>query len=316
MTEEHWRWKLRGRPSVVDNVGIAVASDDTPIAQFGGIPCPARILGATREVMVGVDVMTAPAYRRQGVFTATASSALERWRAAGVALVLGLANDRWRGRADALGYERVFPLRRLVRILRPDRVLARRLGFRLRVPGWSWNRRTQGEPTDASLEIRALTEPIPALDALWERASGEVAISLVRDRAWVAWRYFSSPVHPYQVTLAERAGTPVGYAAYAVVRGPKGTFVAVPEVFAPTDSQAFAALVRDVVARARAEDADTVVTLAVPGTPSAHALRQAGFWFTSHGWWLEVNRLDSAIPASALRDRRAWSVCGGDFDVI
>lgn len=320
MTEAHWRWKLRGRPSAVDNLGIAVAPDDQPIAQFAGIPCPARVLGATRAVMIGVDVMTAPAFRRRGVFTATARSVFERWRAADVALVLGLANDRWRGRADALGYERLFPLRRLVRVLRPDRVLARRLGIGTldlpRAARW-WNTAWDARrPTDRALVIRPLDAATAALDVLWERTRGLVSISLVRDRAWVAWRYGDCPVRAYRLTLAERAGSPAGYAVHSVVREPTSAFVAVPEIFAPGDPTALCALVHDVVARAQAEDADTVVTFAAPGTAAARAFGRAGFRFTRSAWSLEVNRLDPAIPVAALRDPRAWWVCGGDFDVI
>lgn len=320
MTEEHWRWKLRGRPSAVDNVGIAVAADDRPIAQFGGIPCPAHVLGAPRDVMIGVDVMTAQDFRNQGVFTATARSALQRWREAGVALVLGLANDRWRRRADALGYERLFPLRRMVRILRPDRVLARRLGIPLprvlRVARWWHGAGEPGPPSDPALVIRSVDTPTAAFDQLWEKAGGEGAITLVRDRAWVAWRYTECPLHVYQLILAERAGVPAGYAVFRVVRDPSTTYVAVPEVFAPGDAEAFRALVQESVARAQREDADTVVTFAVPNSAAARAFRAAGFRMRRTGWSLEVNRLDPAIPASALRDPEAWWVSAGDFDVI
>src|ERR1700675_1224788 len=113
MTEEHWRWKAKGRPARVENVGVAVAADDRPIFQFVGIPCRAIVLGTPRTVMVGADVVTAPAFRRRGVFTTTARGLFDSWREAGVALVLGLANDRWRAQADALGYERYSPLRPL-----------------------------------------------------------------------------------------------------------------------------------------------------------------------------------------------------------
>lgn len=320
MTEEHWRWKLRGRSSVIDSVGIAVATDDQPIAQFGGILCPARVLGASRDVMIGVDVMTAPAFRNQGIFTATARSALERWREAGVALVLGLANDRWRHRADALGYERLFPLRRLVRILRPERVLARRLGIPMprlpRIAGWWRAASGARRPTDPKLVIRSMDTPTAAFDRLWERVEGEATFSLVRDRAWLSWRYAECPLRVYQLLLAERGGVPAGYAVFSVVREPRTTYVAVPEVFAPGDAKAFHALVQECVVRAQREDADTVATFAVPSSAAARAFGAAGFRMTRTGWSLEVNRLDPAIPPSALRDPAAWWVSAGDFDVI
>lgn len=67
MSEAHWRWKLKGLPAPANNVGIAVASDDTPIFQIGGIPCRYQLPGGEGTVMVAVDAMTAPEFRRKGV---------------------------------------------------------------------------------------------------------------------------------------------------------------------------------------------------------------------------------------------------------
>ena len=319
MTEAHWRWKAKGRATPVQNVGVAVAADDRPIFQFVGIPCPAVVLGQPRTVMVGADVVTAPAFRRRGVFTTTARRLFDSWREAGVALVLGLANDRWRSQADALGYERFFQLRRLVRLLRPERVLARRarLPALARLHGVSrlWNQ-VWDRPAPTEIAVRPLASPTPEIDLVWARAAPHVQTSLVRDRAWVTWRYHDCPHRAYQLTLAERAGSPTGYGVYSVVRQDGKTSVHVPEIFAPGDPVALRALVRDVIARALAEDADTVATLAVPGSAVEQELRRAGFVFGRGGWPLEVIRLDSSIPRAALRDPSGWWLAGGDFDVI
>jgi GNAT acetyltransferase-like protein len=322
MTEEYWRWKVKGRPTPVENVGIAVAADDRPIFQFVGIPCPAIVLGAHRTVMVGADVVTAPEFRRRGVFTATARRLFETWREAGVALVLGLANDdRWGSRADALGYERYFHLRWLIRPLRLERILARKTRLpgvaRLRGLGGLWNRVwDRATPAASEITVRSLASATADIDAIWERGSAHVATSVVRDRAWVAWRYRDVPQTQYHLTLAERAGSPVGYAVYRVARVDGRTVVRIPEIFAPSDGIALRALVRDVVARAVAADAESVLTLAVPGSSADREFRRAGFLFTPGAYRLEVIRLDAAIPAAALADPGGWWLVGGDFDVI
>ena len=319
MTEAHWRWKAKGRPSRVENVGVAVAADDRPIFQFVGIPCPALVLGSPRTVMVGADVLTAPAFRRRGVFTTAARRLFATWREAGVALILGLANDRWRSQADALGYERFFPLRRLVRILRPERVLARKAHLPavagLRGLGWAWNRMWD-RPAPAEIGVRPLTSATAEIDAVWQRAVSRVQTSLVRDRAWVAWRYDACPYRTYHITLAERAAGPAGYAVHSIVRQDGMTSVQLPEIFAPGDRPALRALVRDAIRHSAAADADTVVTFAVPGSDLDHELRRAGFLTGRGGWPLEVIRLDPTIPRAALRDAAGWWLAGGDFDVV
>jgi hypothetical protein len=322
MTEADWRWKFKTRPSPVENVGIAVSADDQPIFQFAGMPCPAIVQGVPRTVMVGADVMTAPAFRRRGVFTETARRLFDSWREAGVALVLGLANDAaWGSRAQALEYERFFGLRWLMRPLRPERVLARaaRLPALARL-GWiggAWNGVWDlAAPAAPDIVIRPLASATGEIDAVWERRAGHVMTSLVRDRAWVAWRYCDAPHQEYRLTLAERGGAPAGYAVHCSVREGGYTRVHMPEVFAPDDPLVVRALVRDVIARGAAEDADSVSTLAVPGSMFDRELGRAGFLFSRGMYLLEAIRLDRNIPRAALQDPSGWWLVGGDFDVI
>ena len=299
---------------------MAVGADDRPIFQFIGIPCPAVVLGAERAVMVGADVVTAPEFRRRGVFTDTARRLFDSWRDAGIALVLGLANDaRWGSRATALGYERYFRLRWLVRPLRPERLLARRSGLgdlaRWRAAGEVWNR-IWDRPIPPEIGVRPLSTPTREIDVIWERAARHVDTSLVRDRAWVAWRYTDHPDGAYRLTLAERAGAPTGYAAHRVVRTETGSVVQIAEIFAPGDRTTVRALVRDIVQRATQQDADTVATLAVPGSDVDRELRRAGFLFSPGAYLLEVIRLDATLPRPLLADPARWWLTGGDFDVV
>jgi hypothetical protein len=270
--------------------------------------------------MVGADVVTDPEFRRRGVFTATARRLFQDWREAGVALVLGLANDRWGSRAHALGYERYFHLRWLIRPLRPERILARKMRLpglaRLRGLGGLWNRVWDRGTPGAEITVRPLASATADIDAIWQRGSRHTASSVIRDRAWVAWRYGGPSRDQYRLTLAERAGSPAGYAVHRIARIDGRTVVRVPEIFAPGDPLALRGLVQDVVARAAAADAESVVTLAVPGSSADREFRRAGFLFSPGAYQLEAVRLDPTIRAGALGDSRGWWLTGGDFDVI
>jgi len=132
----------------------------------------------------------------------------------------------------------------------------------------------------------------------------------------VGWRYCDAPRQEYRLTLAERAGAPTGYAVHRIFREGEYTRVHMPEVFAPDDPLVLRALVRDVVARGVAADADMVATLAVPGSALDRELGRAGFLLSRGTYLLEAIRLDPAIPRAALQDPRDWWLVGGDFDVI
>src|ERR1700676_992401 len=88
-TEEHWRWKLKGQASDVENVWLAL-SEDKPVFQYAGIPTRFRLAQSPTVVMVSVDTMTAPEFRRRGLLTGVARQVYEAWRESGVACVIGL----------------------------------------------------------------------------------------------------------------------------------------------------------------------------------------------------------------------------------
>ncbi len=220
ISEAHWRWKLRQQPSPVENVWLAV-DDDRPIFHYAGIPTRYRLPAGEATAMVSVDTMTAPEFQRRGLLGSVGRHVYDAWRAAGVPFVLGLPNERWGSRAGALGWQPLFSLQRLVRPLRPEAILARRLKqpalARLTPIGGLWNAiwrmRSRG---DGALRVRAVDRAGPEFDQLWQRCGAGVPVSVIRDSAWVNWRYLDAPAFAYRVLLAERDRQPVGYAAYRV----------------------------------------------------------------------------------------------------
>lgn len=320
ITEEYWRWKLDTQPSPVENIGLAVSADDRPVFHIGGIPCRFQIGGQLATVMVAVDAMTAPQFRRRGLLTTVGRKTFERWRMAGIAMALGLPNEQYN--KSVLGWQTLFPFRWLLRPLRPEALLARRLGVPLLGNArflrslWNglWHRpwcRSGG------IAIRELEGAGRELDLLWERCREGIALSMVRDRSWVAWRYFAAPHVQYRVLMAWRGGEPAGYAAYCIRGSGDRRWGMIPEVFAaPRDAPVVRALIDEVVRRLRAADVDGVATLALPGTWLYRAFRRAGFLFSWGAFSVECVPFAPSLRLDQLRDRERWYLAGGDFDVI
>jgi len=320
ITPAYWSWKLKTLPTPVETVGLAVDSEDRPIFQLAGIPVRFCICGADRLVMVAVDAMTAPSFRRQGILRAAGRRLFESWREAGVAMVLGLPNEQYN--PVALGWESLFPLRWRVHPLRPYRLLARRLGIQTDVSThainrwwrWWWNR---GASRPHAVTVRDLTHDDLGADTIWQRLRERVAFSVVRDQAWIRWRYEAAPHQRYRVFLAERAGDPVGFAAYGLTGTSPFARAVITEVCTiPGDVVTVRALVRHVARTAVGDGAASLATLAVPATWLDRVLRRMGFWFTPAAFRMACVRLDPTLTLPALRDRSAWCIGGGDFDVV
>ena len=271
--------------------------------------------------MVSVDAMTAPAHRRRGLLTQLVGMAHAEWQRQGVEFTLGLPNEQWGSRSQALGWQPLFPLRWMIRPLRLERLLARRLGLpilgRARVIGTMWNRLQPALQRDESVRTQLVVEAGPVFDHLWQECRSNWVYSRVRDRDWVNWRFLSSPSRTYHVMLASRFDKPTGYLAYHV-HGEHGNLSArLAELFcAPNDHAT-----RDVLMGALLEslvgpgDVHSLATLAIPGTRHFKWLRRCGF-LMGQQFWVNMVPLADREPAAAMRDPANWNLSGADFDVI
>jgi hypothetical protein len=319
ISPEHYRWKVLTRSSPVNNVAIVVDESDRPIFHLAGIPCRCKVAGTERWVMVAVDAMTAPAFRRQGLLTRESIDLFARWKQAGVAFVLGLPNENYGSRKPVIGWKPLGSLASLVLPLRPERLIARRLGMpwieNLDLFGRWWRAfNLRQSPEHPGIEVSEVSQADDRFDVLWHSASTAVSRSLTRDRSWVAWRYFGVPQKPYHVLLATRGGDPAGFVSCGLR---DARTVTIAEVFtAPGDSATFAALVSMAIAQAVEAGADSIRTLVAAETWPFHALLRAGFFQSPHAFAVEHVPLDPSITPSDIGRTGEWYLTGGDFDAV
>jgi hypothetical protein len=319
-TEEHWRWKLRQQATPVDNVWLAVAGEQ-PVFQYAGIPTRFLLAQTPVTAMTSVDTMTAPQFRRRGLLTRVAARAYDVWRASGVAFVIGLPNEQWGSRAAALGWQPLFPLQWLLRPLRPEAMLARRLHMpwlqqASLISALSNRALRQRLPRDTQIQTERCRCADQAFDDSWEHCKSDWMFSTIRDRQWVNWRFLSSPSQLYELTLARRAGRPVGYAAHCLIESEQAVSAHLAELFvARADRAAHDTLLHAVIQTLLETRAESLLTLAIPGTSQYRWLRRAGF-IPRQAFSVQLVPLSAQLPLTVMRDPNQWNLSGADFDVI
>jgi hypothetical protein len=315
ISEAHWRWKLQHLDSPAANDWVA-ANPNGPIFHSGGIPTRYRLPAGSALGMVSVDTMTAPEYRRRGLLTQVGQRMYSTWRESGIDFVIGLINDQWGSRAPALGWQQLFPLRWLIRPLRPLAVLARRARTTVlsrltpleAAWNWTWERRLA---IDASIVVRDLDRAGAEVDELWHGGAPRTGVSIVRDSAWLNWRYLTCPSFDYRVLFAERRNVPAGYAAYRL----DGHVGYIAEIFAP-DTTVFETLIGATLERLRATGAEVVGAQAPPGTWYTQALQRAGFLWSWGDFSVQLVPLNPSLRLDILREQGNWTMWGGDYDSI
>jgi hypothetical protein len=319
ITADQWLWKLRPEPHSIDNVWLAV-SEGKPIFQYAGIPIRFNLADRPVRAIVSVDTMTAPEFRRRGLLTQVAEKAYSTWREAAVAFVIGLPNENWGTRARALGWQPLFPLQWLVRPLRPEIMLARRMRWpalrHLRLAGLAWNALLKGRVRPgAGIEIQRVGQADPVFDQIWERCKADWTFSTIRDRRWVEWRFISAP-RGYEISVARRDGEPTGYLAHSIVDSAAGVVAHMAELCAArADLATRNSLLAGLIDALQKTTAESLHTLAIPGTAEFSWLRRAGF-LPSHAFSVQFVPLMPDLPVDRMLDRQLWNLTGADFDVI
>jgi hypothetical protein len=316
-TEEEFRWKLLSLESPVDTVWVA-ATAERIVGQHAGIPTWMKLGDSQVFAMQAVEAITHSAHRREGMLTKLGGGLYEHWRDRGVPLVIGLPHAGWGSRATALGYRQFLALKWMSRPLRPLAMLAAKL-----------------KPVhDAAESISTRLGPLEELeqagrtivqqqvagrkfDELWGRVAPAYENCVVRDAAWVQWRYLDVPDRAFVVLLAERGGAPAGYIAYRLVNTGGRLIGRVADIFShPDDLETVHALVESAVTHMRRHGADSVATLVASGSSLYARLRRLGFVFARGEYEASCIPFSQLVGLERMNDPAKWLMTGGDFDVV
>lgn len=326
---EAWVWKLKGQRTPVENVWVAVAErDGRVIAQYAGIPVRLRLAGTERWVMQSVDTMVSPEFRRRGILTTLGKATYESWADGGVSAVFGVPNQNWGTRTDALGLQPLFPLAWLRVPLRIGPAVARMSGAPRAVAApldWAgdalasaWrafaSRRDRDTP---GVQLEPIEQGVDELDSLWRRAARGWDNAVVRDAAWVNWRYLQAPGFAYRVLLARAAGEPAGYIAYRLVEAGSHRTAVIADLFtAPEATRVAAALLAAALADLLSCGAEMAVAAAPRASGLQRTLRRAGFLPRRGTSQVLLAPLAPDVNPSSLRSPDGWLLAAGDFDVV
>ncbi len=319
----YYRWKLCQHQASFVNTFVAVDGERI-VGHYSAMVARIWLERQEQAVLVSVDTMVDPAYRRQGMMTRMATEAYRYWGEQGVPFITGIPNEQWGSRKQAVGWLSFAELIWRVRVFRPGVVLARRA----KPPFWRglgvldgvWNGWWDGFAAAASspLTVTPVTQAGAVFDHLWHAVREVFPVTFVRDAAWVQWRYLSHPERPYTVLLAQHGDEPTGYVAYRLQPSPGGQAGFIAELFCrPDDTATMQALLRQVIQHLRQAGAEAGFALISPGTPLVKQLQRHGFIL---GWGgnfeLSLIPLREGLPLVQLRDPAQWFVAGGDQDVI
>ncbi len=231
--------------------------------------------GREQQVAMPVHVATDPGYRRRGIFPAL-EEANERAAAdAGSPVTLTFPNSASHPIFVAgLGWTDL-PSRRLwARVLKPGAVP--RYLLRRASPAGGLNDADPAPRARGAVRVVAVDRLDERADELWAEAAPALGNHLVKDAAYLNWRFAEAP-REYRIFAALRGERLAGLAVlgYAYRHGVAGGFLA-DLVAPPREREAVVALLRRALEDVRG-GADALIALPPPARPHRAAFLQAGF---------------------------------------
>lgn len=312
---EHWRWQFERNPYLPPTIIVARRDRDGLLAG-SHVLMPIALNFSGERVLAGhtLDLVVHEDFRRQRMFEATARECFVWARERGMRAVIAFPNSQsCPGFVRSLGWSRVLEMRRYDRRLGLRGLLggSRAAGLLTALPDALFRALRSPRQAAPGSEISVLAAAPADHDVLWAASAPHLAVSVWKDREYLAWRYDANPDHRFEYVVLRRGDVLAGVA----VLWRSGGRVTVCDLVARHDYNAAAATMRGVIAHATRAGADRLMFLGL--YPGGGAAALAGFEqrpapeniLTAAG--LEDGAIDVRV-----RDGSAWAVCFGDADYV
>jgi GNAT superfamily N-acetyltransferase len=329
---ERWYWLYRDNHVGEIAITLAVGQSGEMAGQCALRPIWMKVGDERRMGALSLDAMVHPDYQRQGIFTTLAREAYGQMARKGVPLVYGFPNKNAHGllarKMDRIDLWQNPPI--WLRVANASSVARQRIGAGPVgvTAGWlagvalGMFYRLQHRALPGRCRLERVSRFDDRVDELWSQASHTYAISVIRDREYLNWRYVENPTEHYDLFQVERDGDLVGY----VVLKEEDRFGLrlgfVVDVLTLTGEPALdAGLIGEAVRHFEGAGVDVIGCLMLEHTPYARALRANGFIRVPARLFPQelncsVRPQSDDIPADFITDPGNWYITWGDHDVV
>lgn len=326
--ERMLRWLYEESPP---GVRIQFLADEggVPIAHYGALPLRYRVYGEVWLAGFGSNLVIARDKRAGMTFYAIQGHLKKVCRAKGLRFSYGLVTRDgvlephrragWKLMGAIPVYAKPINIARAVRTRVRNAVLSRILA----PPLYCIDALLKA--FDALKASLLRNDTIATKESDFSGVSGEALealaapfrVAAVRDAATLRWRFLTNRDRRYEIFIARRAGTVVGYAVarHMLMRG-HSALALVDVAFDPSDRRAGAVLVAACTAEARHRKVDLIATILNPSSPLLPTLRRNGYIRTPEKFSLVVQALgpsEGGVLAGAFKD---WHITWFDHDYV
>jgi predicted N-acetyltransferase YhbS len=293
---------------------------------------PFQILykGEMKKVLLGFNLMVRKEYRRQGISTEMFQFGMADGKKKGYPLIAGLTNPKSTAVAQKIGVIlpnipmviRIMDIPSLMSRYSKNYILQRVIGIGLMIAGPIIFRETPPKHGKNTLEIKEESIIGIEFDSFWENVKHKYDLILVRDRAFIQWRFPDMPLRSYRILTARKKDEILGYIILrvATVRGILCGLVSDLMVVPGKDGDTAGLLLMNAATRFfREAHVQLCGGLMMPHTQEYRIMRKAGYVrspnkFSPERFSLSIQSLLNEIPLNEIQRPESWFISNADHD--
>ena len=305
---EEWRWRFVENPVGRIVSTLAEHAVDGVVGAYQGMPVHAVVRGEPVVAVQLVDLMVARRHRPRGprpsLFVALgrlSADLFSRGTPPRTRFNYGLPVPNWRSGSKWLGY---------------DNMRDWNLSFHEMPHG-------HDRPLPAGLTICDVgggTRFGADVDELYQhlQAKGECATGLVKNSAYLNWRYLDRPDVQYECFEVRETAAGSKLRGVGVYKRDDAlrpnTGIVVDHLFAADDADVMHAVVGDCERRGIRDETGVVATVLSPADPKCMALQRMGYLTMDMPYFVGLQAFTRELDMKSMRSE--WFFTMGDFDIV
>ena len=303
------------------------------IGQAVAIPIHVRLSGKVRTAGLSLTPVSDPGYQNQEIFVGLLRDTCALSAEEGIAFSYGFPDRLSYSRfVNKAAFRDIGSVPLLIRPLDPQRLALKAthslvLGKTASIARKVWRTpspapRQEGLPDLKIVEVDSFDDYFAVF---WDRVQHRFPVMVVRDPAYLNWRFVDVPTREYTILAASSGGHVRGFIVLRVA--PLGEFSAglIVDLVVEASAEGRAAgrlLIDQAYSYSKDHDLDLVASLALRHTDEFRLLRSRGFWVCPKFLQPQPYRLvirchdEEASPSRLAYDLRNWFVTMGDYDAV
>jgi GNAT superfamily N-acetyltransferase len=327
-SREYWKWQFQDGPAGPAIIWLAVA-DEKVVGQYVVVPQRMKIGDEIIIGSFGLDEMTHPNYRGQGIITKLAQNVFQAAGQQGIHVTYGIPNNQIHPLyIEKLEWFNISQIQTMCKIFNLGNVLKKKINlprfigssgqFALDIISSTMDKlMTLSHMPE--IEIKEIHLFDDTISEFCLNASKNQDVTIIRDKKYLNWRYVNKPGFNYTIFQAERIGEILGYIVFHLRNTNSALKIGyIADILLLSGEKAtLHALVNKTIEDLKKRGADMVLFRTLKSMPYYNILKKMGFqplWFRKTQLSAHVN--STKVPKELLQAPSNWYFTIGDTDEI